>query len=220
MMVIMVNWHDAQVRHAVYQMISSTLSIFCAVLFNQALFSFIWKQLLVGDPTKRMQYPWGGDSFIPRGFGMKLHAKEKSITAGLACLVSLYVLQSFCFRFRKDGPGFITLRSYYSRLQKSVHCGLWWGRIAPEISKEPFPDSWGSSPLDGCQPTSSDAAESAAREHASVGCRSEGGDGICAECHCSEAQRSSRWSGVAMHCCRYGDLAMGRQTCSGSTDVC
>lgn len=119
----LVNYDDAHVREMSYHMISTMISIFCAVLFNQALFSFIYKQILPADPTLRMQYPWGGDTPIPRGFGLQVKPIHRVIGGVLLCSLSLVLLNSLCRRFRESGPGFVSVRMLKVKVEQLCCCG-------------------------------------------------------------------------------------------------
>lgn len=45
-LMFVVNWKDAEVRNSVYKMLSTTVSIFCAVLINKTIFDFILLQVI------------------------------------------------------------------------------------------------------------------------------------------------------------------------------
>merc|ERR1719171_2640775 len=86
-------------------MISTTASIFCAVLFDQALFAFFVKQILPGDPNKRMHFFWGGNTPIPRGFGIKVGDRERILVGLSVFCVAFFLLNYLCFLHKKGGHG-------------------------------------------------------------------------------------------------------------------
>jgi hypothetical protein len=57
MLLYLTNYRDANVRSYVYKMISSTLSILCAVLINRATFSCIFDQIITGKPPYGLGLP-------------------------------------------------------------------------------------------------------------------------------------------------------------------
>jgi len=84
-LIYLVNWSDENIRSASYKMIATTISIFCAVLFNEAEFSFIFKQLLAGK---------GG-----RGLGIEVTWVHKVISGVIAFMVHFGLINYLCYRF-------------------------------------------------------------------------------------------------------------------------
>ncbi|CAE8689740.1 unnamed protein product [Polarella glacialis] len=94
----LVNWQDANVRSYIYKMITTTVSIFCAVLLNQAIRSFILEQIL--------------PSPFPRGLSIKVTPTiEILVGLGLfvfffaAVNVNCYLLRDSSFLFAVEGIG-------------------------------------------------------------------------------------------------------------------
>jgi len=84
----LVHWKDADIRVQVYKMVCVTISIFCAVLLNQAIEVFLLEQVI---PTP-----------FPRGFGVKV-TEPIEIAVGLGVTLFMFASISFlCFRFREQ----------------------------------------------------------------------------------------------------------------------
>jgi len=94
-LLFLINHNVATVRHASYQMISTTASVFCAVLFNQTIFAFLFKQVLRGDPNERMFTPWGTKTLIPRGIGND-GPFPKFVLGACLFFITLYALNKRC----------------------------------------------------------------------------------------------------------------------------
>lgn len=82
----LVNYPDAHVRSSIYNMISTTVSIFCAVLMNQAVRGFFLEQILPAP--------------FPRGFGIKVHMREESLVGALLFLATFATMNWLCWRWR------------------------------------------------------------------------------------------------------------------------
>lgn len=81
-----VNYPDANIRHNVYNMINTTISIFCAVLLNQAISSFLLEQILPSPP--------------PRGLGVKeVTHTHKVIVGTILFMVAFCLLNGMGWKF-------------------------------------------------------------------------------------------------------------------------
>jgi len=80
----LVNYNDANVRSYIYKMISTTISIFCAVLLNQAIFSFAFDQIL--------------SSPFPRGLNMKVTDVHRLVVGLLVFFASFTSVNVFSFK--------------------------------------------------------------------------------------------------------------------------
>jgi len=87
----LVNYPDENIRSATFRMLSTTISIFCAVLLNQAIFGFLYEQVLP-EP-------------LPTGLGLGHPISYKlKIVVGW-CLMSLWwaLLNVSMYRVKDDG---------------------------------------------------------------------------------------------------------------------
>eukprot|EP00928_Gymnodinium_smaydae_P013786 TRINITY_DN15000_c0_g2_i1.p1 TRINITY_DN15000_c0_g2~~TRINITY_DN15000_c0_g2_i1.p1 ORF type:complete len:565 (-),score=163.82 TRINITY_DN15000_c0_g2_i1:141-1835(-) len=85
MFLYLVNYRDENVRRYIYNMMSTTISIFCAVLLNEAVFSFFLKQILVA--------PW------PRGLNLPLRYREKFVVGVTIFSMTFFLINYLCYRF-------------------------------------------------------------------------------------------------------------------------
>lgn len=82
----LVNYRDSHVRSSIYNMISATVSIFCAVLMNQAVRSFFLEQIL--------------PSPFPRGFHIKVQLREEVLVGALLFVTTFATTNWLCWRWR------------------------------------------------------------------------------------------------------------------------
>lgn len=99
----LVNYNDANIRSYSYKMISTTISIFCAVLFNQALFAFIFKQLLAS--------PWHTETGIPRGLGIEVKPWHKLVVGLVVFSLAWTMLNWMCWKHRRNESTVYAARS-------------------------------------------------------------------------------------------------------------
>lgn len=89
-----VHYPDPHIRSYVYAMISTTISIFCAVLFNQAIFSFFLEQLLPA--------PW------PRGLGIEVTYRWRLVVGLLIFTLHFTLLNVGAYKLRNlRGKGYL-----------------------------------------------------------------------------------------------------------------
>lgn len=83
-----VNYRDPNIRHFAWGMLGTTISIFCAVLLNQAARSFFLDQLLPAP--------------FPRGFGLHVGHREQSIVGALFFAFCFSMLSICGWNLRHD----------------------------------------------------------------------------------------------------------------------